>query len=461
MAIARSDNMARRPIERLVRQFQAFAARESSGGILLLLAALLALVWANSSLASSYFTLWHTAVTLGFGTTMVTHDLHFWVNEALMALFFFVVGLEIKREFLVGELASPRQAVLPIVAALGGVLAPAAIYSLLNVGGPGARGWGIPMATDIAFVIGVMALLGSRVPTSLKVFLTALAIVDDIAAVLVIALFYTGQISWEALGIAALCLMVLAAANRLGVRHPLPYVVLGLLLWSAVLQSGVHATLAGVLLAMTIPSRTELNPNEFLHRSRAVLDHFERTAKKEKTVMNDEEQQAAIEALEDSCEQVQPPLHRLEHALHPWVTFFVMPIFALANAGLVFDERILTSVVQPIPLGVVLGLLLGKPIGITLASWLAVRLRVGALPDETTWLQIHGAGWLGGIGFTMSIFVAGLAFREEALLNMAKLGIFTASVLAGIVGSVLLLRNHPSAGADQREGRKHEKPSHR
>ena len=216
----------------------------------------------------------------------------------------------------------------------------------------------------------------------------------------------------------------------------------------------MHATIAGVLLAMTIPSRTEINPRKFLDRGRTVLDHFERTAQKEKTVMNDEEQQAAIEALEDSCEQVQPPLHRLEHALHPWVTFFVMPVFALANAGLVFDERILTSVVQPIPLGVVLGLLLGKPIGITFASWLAVRLRLGALPDGTTWLQIHGAGWLGGIGFTMSIFVAGLAFGGEALLNMAKLGIFTASLLAGIVGSVLLLRTHPSGGDDQRESRK-------
>jgi NhaA family Na+:H+ antiporter len=462
MAVAHSDNTARRPIERLVRPFQAFAARESSGGILLLLATVVALVWANSPWAKSYFSLWHTTVTLGFGENTIVHDLHFWVNDALMALFFFVVGLEIKREFLVGELASPRQAALPIVAALGGVLVPAAIYSLLNAGGTGAQGWGIPMATDIAFVIGVMALLGSRVPTSLKVFLTALAIVDDIAAVLVIALFYTGEISSGALGIATLCLTGLAVANRLGVRHPLPYALLGVLLWGAVWQSGVHATIAGVLLAMTIPARTELNPNEFLKRARAVLDHFECTAEREKTVMNDEEQQAAIEALEDSCEQVQPPLHRLEHALHPWVTFFVMPVFALANAGLVFDERILASVTQPIPLGVVLGLLLGKPIGITLASWFAVRLRLGALPAETTWLQIHGAGWLGGIGFTMSIFVAGLAFEEEALLNMAKLGIFTASLLAGIVGSVLLLRNHQPASKEfsARAG-KHETHSYR
>jgi NhaA family Na+:H+ antiporter len=461
MAIARSDNTARRPIERLVRPFQTFAARESSGGILLLLATLVALVWANCPWANSYFALWHTTVTLGFDAKTIAHDLRFWVNDALMALFFFVVGLEIKREFLVGELASPRQAALPIVAALGGVLVPAAIYSLFNAGGPGARGWGIPMATDIAFVIGVMALLGSRVPASLKVFLTALAIVDDIAAVLVIALFYTGQIFGGALGIAVLCFIALGAANRLGVRHPIPYALLGLLLWISVLQSGVHATIAGVLLALTIPSRTELNPEEFLHHGRTVLDYFERTAQREKTVMNDEEQQAAIEELENSCEQVQPPLHRLEHALHPWVTFFVMPVFALANAGLVFDERTLMSVVQPIPLGVVLGLLLGKPIGITLASWLAVRLHLGVLPEGSTWLQIHGAGWLGGIGFTMSIFVAGLAFKEEALLNMAKLGIFTASLLAGIAGSVLLLRSQPPAGSDQREVGKDEKSPHR
>lgn len=429
-----------RPIDRLVRPFQQFAARETSGGILLLLSTLAALVWANSPWGKSYFALWHTTVTVGFGEFTLSRDLHFWVNDALMALFFFVVGLEIKRELLVGELASPRQAALPIVAAIGGVLVPALLYSALNAGGPGAPGWGIPMATDIAFVIGVMALLGPRVPMSLKVFLTALAIVDDIAAVLVIALFYTAHVAWGAVGVAAICVVALLAANRLAVRHPLPYALLGLFLWAAVLQSGVHATIAGVLLAMTIPSRTELNPHEFLLRSRAVLDRFERTAQNEKTVMNDEEQQAAIEALEHSCEQVQPPLHRLEHGLHPSVTFFVMPVFALANAGVVFDGKLFTSLLQPVPLGVVLGLVLGKPIGITLASWLAVRTRLGSLPAGITWAQIHGAGWLGGIGFTMSIFVAGLAFQDEALLNGSKLGIFIASLLAGIVGSVLLLR---------------------
>ena len=433
-----------RPIERFTRPFQEFAARETSGGILLLLSTLTALVWSNSRWAKSYFALWHTTVSVGFSDFTLSRDLHFWVNDGLMAVFFFVVGLEIKRELLVGELASPRQAALPIAAAVGGVLVPALVYSALNIGGPGAAGWGIPMATDIAFVIGVMALLGPRVPMGLNVYLTALAIVDDIAAVLVIAFFYTAQITWGALAVAAICVVALLAVNRLAVRHPLPYALLGLLLWLAVLRSGVHATIAGVLLAMTIPSWTELNPSEFLLRSRTVLDHFERTARNEKTVMNDDEQQAAIEALEDSCEQVQPLLHRMEHGLHPWVTFLIMPVFALANAGVAFHGDVFTTLVQPVPLGVVLGLLLGKPIGITLASWLAVRSRLGSLPDGITWVQIHGAGWLGGIGFTMSIFVAGLAFKDEAMLNMAKLGIFTASLLAGIVGSLLLRLNSPT-----------------
>jgi NhaA family Na+:H+ antiporter len=342
------------PILRLIRPFQEFAARETSGGILLLLCTVAALVWANSPWAQSYAALWHIPLTLGFSEFTLSRDLHFWVNDALMAVFFFVVGLEIKRELLVGELATPRQAALPVVAAAGGVIVPALIYTAFNAGGQGAAGWGIPMATDIAFVIGVMALLGDRVPLSLKVFLTALAIVDDIAAVLVIALFYTAQISWSAIGVAMLSVGVLLLANRMGVGHPLPYGLLGLVLWGAVLQSGVHATIAGVVLAMTIPSRTELDPRQFLLHSRAVLDHFERAAHSETNVMAHDELQVAIEALEDSCEKVQPPLHRLEHALHPWVTFFIMPVFALANAGVSFGGNFAANLSQPVMLGVVL-----------------------------------------------------------------------------------------------------------
>ena len=431
-------NLPAAPLIRIIRPFQAFAENKTSGGILLLLCTVTALVWANSHWAESYAALWHTNLTISLGGRTLSHDLHFWVNDLLMVIFFFVVGLEIKREVLVGELASVRQAALPIVAAVGGVVVPALIYSFLNAGGPGAPGWGVPMATDIAFALGIMALLGNRVPLGLKIFLTALAIVDDIAAVLVIAVFYTAQISWGALGAAAACLLLLAVLGRLGARRPLTYALGGIVLWLAVLASGIHATIAGVALAMVIPSRTRLDSTQFLARTRRTLDHFESHA--EGSLITDEEQQAAVHALEEACEKVQPPLHRMEHALHPWVTFFIMPVFALANAGVALSGDIGETLARPVTLGVILGLLLGKPIGITLAAWLAVRTGAASLPTGVTWNQIHGAGWLGGIGFTMSLFVASLAFADEALLTMAKLGILTASTCAGIVGSLLLLR---------------------
>ena len=428
------------PIQVLIRPFQEFAAREASGGILLLLCTVVALLWVNSPWAGGYEALWKTKLTLGVAEFALDHDLHFWVNDGLMAIFFFVVGLEIKREFLVGELASARQAALPILGALGGVLVPALIYTALNFGGPGAAGWGIPMATDIAFVIGIMALLGDRVPIGLKVFLTALAIVDDIAAVLVIALFYTAQIVWLAVGAAVVCVLLLVLANRMGVRHPFPYGLLGVMLWLAVLYSGIHATIAGVLLAMTIPSRTELNAPNFLLRSREILAHFECHADQEKSVMTDEEQQVALAALEEACEKVQPPLYRLEQGLHPWVTFLIMPVFALANAGVSFTGELPKYLSEPVTLGVILGLLLGKPIGIGLASWLAVRVRWATLPAGVNWNHIHGAAWLGGIGFTMSLFIAALAFSNPELLKMAKSGILAGSLCAGIIGFVILRR---------------------
>ena len=429
------------PIVTLARPFQEFAGRETSGGILLLACTLIALVWANSPWAQSYTALWHTRFAISLASFNLSKDLHFWVNDALMAVFFFVVGLEIKRELRAGELASPRQAALPILAALGGVVVPALFYTAFNATGPGARGWGIPMATDIAFAIGAMALLGDRVPLGLKVFLTALAIVDDIAAVLVIAVFYTADLAWGALGVAAFCLLMALTANRLGVRHPLPYALIGVVLWMTVLQSGIHATIAGVLLAFMIPSRTAVNQRDFLQHGRAVLDHFERAAQTEPfNILSDIEQQIAVDALEDACEKVQPPLHRLEHALHPWVTFLIMPLFALANAGVSFSGDLGTIVAQPITLGVVLGLLLGKPIGVALAAWLAVRLGMASLPENVSWRHIHGAGWLAGIGFTMSLFMTDLAFTDDAHLTAAKLGILIASLCAGIVGSVILVR---------------------
>jgi NhaA family Na+:H+ antiporter len=404
-----------------------------------------ALVWANSPWSQSYHDLWATHAGASIGQLSFSKTLLHWINDGLMAIFFFVVGLEIKREILVGELASVRQASLPIIAALGGVIVPALIYIAFNFGGPAAHGWGIPMATDIAFVLGVMALLGDRVPLGVKVFLTALAIVDDIAAVLVIALFYTATISWPFLAAAGATVLVLILANRLGFRHPLVYTLLGIGLWIATLESGVHATIAGVVLAFTVPTRTRLDPTEFLGVSREILNYFENAASPEKGVLSDQEQQAAVQTLEEACDKVQPPLLSMEHALHPWVGFLIMPMFALANAGVTITGDIGATLTDPVALGVIFGLFLGKPIGIFGASWIAVRSGIGALPDSARWAHIHGAAWLGGIGFTMSLFVASLAFGEADHLSVAKIGILTASVLAAIAGSLLLMR--PSAAA--------------
>ena len=388
------------PIRRLLRPLQEFFALETSAGFVLLFCTVIALVWANSPWAGNYVALWHTTAGVAFDRFHLLRDLHFWVNDGLMSIFFFVVGLEIKRELLEGELRSPKRAALPILAALGGVVVPAIIYGRLNAGGSGSAGWGIPMATDIAFAVGIMALLGKRVPLGIKIFLTALAIADDLAAVLVIAIFYTGQIAWWDLGMAGVCVLALLAVNRLGIRHPVPYVLLGVVLWILMLESGVHVTIAGVLLAATVPARSDPNGH-----SPSVALWFER-------------------------------------GLHPFVTFLIMPLFALANAGLRFTEGIGETLAQPIALGVILGLMLGKPIGITLASWSAVKLRLASLPRDVSWREIHGASWLGGIGFTMSLFIASLAFRDPALLRVAKFGIFTGSLLAGSIGSLLLMRQY-------------------
>ena len=390
-----------RPISRVLYPLTAFMRAEAAGGIVLIGCALAALVWANSPWAGAYTALWATEITVGPLSETLLH----WINDGLMAVFFFVVGLEIKREVLVGELASLRQAALPIAAALGGMVVPAAIYTAINLGGAGLAGWGIPMATDIAFALGVLALLGRRAPTSLKVFLTALAIVDDLGAVLVIALFYTAQVSWAALGAAAGCLALLVALNRLGARHPLTYALLGLGLWAAFLASGVHATLAGVLLALTIPARTRVDTGEFFRRAHALLRHFDLAGEEAADIRTNADQQAALAELEDLAEGVQTPLQRLEHALHPWVAFVIVPLFALANAGVALGGGLGAALREPVTLGVVAGLLLGKQLGVTGAAWLAVRAGLADLPEGVTWRHVYGAGWLAGIGFTMSLFV--------------------------------------------------------
>ncbi len=428
----------RPPVERIVRPFQDFAHKQSSGGILLIAATAVALVWANSPWSDSYAALWHTKLTVGVGDLSLSKDLTHWINDGLMAVFFLVVGLEIKREVLVGELSSVRNAALPIVAALGGAVVPALIYAAINAGTEGSAGWGIPMATDIAFALGVLALLGDKAPVALKVFLTALAIVDDIVAVLVIALFYTSEVSLGALGVGGLFLLALIVANLIGVGRTLVYALLGVGLWLCFLLSGVHATIAGVLLALTVPAISFINPGAFLERSRYVLDRFEKAGEKGENVLSNEERQAALHALNHAAYKLEPPLHELEHALHPWVVFAIMPIFALANAGVPLGGGITNALTSPVALGIVAGLVLGKQLGITLFAWLAVRSGVSELPDGVGWRHVYGAGWLAGIGFTMSLFISDLAFSDGSLVDTAKLGILLASLIAGVVGWAIL-----------------------
>ncbi len=435
--------------DRLLRPFQEFATVSASSGILLLACTVAALAWANSPWSESYAGLWQTKLTAGFGSFALSKPLILWINDGLMAVFFFVVGLEIKREMLVGELSSVKQAALPMAGALGGMIVPALIYTAFNAGGEGARGWGIPMATDIAFALGALALLGDRVPLSLKVYLTALAIVDDIGAVLVIAVFYTSAIWWASLAAGFLLLAIMIGANLAGFRHPLVYILLGIAVWIAFLKSGVHATVAGVLMAMTIPSRSRIDAPEFLEYGRGALNEFERAAESNKELLTNQDQQAAIHLLENACELAATPLQRMEHGLHPWVTFFIMPVFALANAGVTLDGRLASLLLTPVSLGVIAGLVLGKQIGITLFSWLAVRAGFAALPEQVTWRQIYGVAWLAGIGFTMSLFIANLAFGDSAFLSEAKLGILAASLIAGVTGW-FLLRHTPPAGENSK-----------
>jgi Na+:H+ antiporter, NhaA family len=425
------------PIALLLRPFHEFAKVSASGGLLLMFCAVVALIWANSPWAESYFGLWQTRMTFGLGSFTLSKPLLLWINDLLMAVFFFVVGLEIKREALVGELASFRQAALPVAAAVGGMIAPAMCYIAFNLGTEGARGWGIPMATDIAFALGVLALLGSRAPLSLKVFLTALAIVDDIGAVLIIAIFYTTELSWMSLAIGGVFLLAMFAANLAGVRHPIVYLILGAGLWLAFLKSGVHATVAGVLSAMTIPARARIDVSDFVVRGRALLGEFERAAPAPGDFVS-EDQQAAVGELEEACEQVETPLQRLEHALYPFATFVIMPIFALANAGVSLDGGVVESLTHPVSLGIIVGLFAGKQLGVTLFAWLAVRSGMAVLPGELTWRHIHGASCVAGIGFTMSLFISALAFGGGHLLSLSKVSILAASLLSGLTGWLLL-----------------------
>lgn len=496
------------PGERLARPFTRFARLSSAGGIMLLAMTVLAMVWANSRYADSYNEIFNETKTTiavshmpahdaetehdetgddtieqaseaieegvedrsmvvgkddkhgGHGWEPVTekpmwyqqHSTQMWINDLLMAIFFLVVGLEIKREILVGELASPKRAALPVFGALGGMVGPALIFASINWGKDTIHGWGIPMATDIAFAVGILAMLGSRIPNSLKVFLTSLAIVDDLGALVVIAVFYTDNLQLEYLGYAGAVIALLMFMNILRVRWITLYLVLGLPLWYFVYQSGVHATIAGVLLAMTIPAHARVNAVNFVFSTRKALEVFEKahsdpeTDVKESTV-----RRAAVNAIIANARQVLPPLHRIEYVLHPWVAFFIIPVFALANAGIPIHGGIGENLSDPAAIGIILGLFLGKPLGIVLLAWLACKVGIASLPKGVSWRHIVGAGMLAGIGFTMAIFIANLAYANNAShLEHAKLAILVASTLSAIGGGLVLLscRNAPEPEPD-------------
>ena len=421
------------PYERAIRPFQMFATQEVSGGIVLILATVAALVFANSPVAGNYYDWFKTSVSIEAGNFRESASLLHWINDGLMAVFFLVVGLEIKRELLTGELSTLRQATLPLMAALGGMLVPAVIYFSVNVGGPSASGWGVPMATDIAFALGVLALLGDRVPYGLKVLLAALAIVDDIGAVLVIAVFYSHGVDSAYLVGAGVCLVSLAAANAAGVRSLLVYLTGGVLMWWCVHHSGIHGTVAGVVTAFLVPAKTRIDAKGFFARAKEHLSGFE--SAESGTRMLSGEHESSLHLLERAIERATTPLQRLQHLAHPWVAFAIVPLFAFANAGTPLSLGQFGSLAgDNMAMGVVLGLVIGKPIGILAFSWIAVRLNLASLPEGVQMPHIAGIGLLGGIGFTMAIFIAGLAFQNPQTLETAKSAILLGSLVSGVAG---------------------------
>ncbi len=426
-------NNSKTTIEKILSPVQKFLHTETSGGIVLIIATVIAMIWANSQFAQSYFNLWHQYITLDFGIVELKYSLHHWINDGLMVIFFFVVGLEIKRELIAGELSSLKKATLPIAGAIGGMVVPALIYLIFNYGKEGMPGWGIPMATDIAFVVGLMALLGPKFPLSLKIFVLALAIVDDIGAVLVIAFFYTKEISLNALALAFVILILLFIVNRLHIRNLIVYTILGIILWIAFLKSGVHSTIAGVLLAFFIPAKPRIDETKFLEDTRGLLNEFS-NIEHNSHILTDEEKLNIVFEIERKCERVLTPLQRIENSLHPWVTFFIIPVFALANAGVEISGDLFTNLFNPISMGIFLGLFVGKQTGIFIFSYLAIKMKIAAKIEDVNYTKFYGAGILCGIGFTMSLFIANLAFDSIELLNIAKVGILSASLFSGLIG---------------------------
>ncbi len=444
-AIPRPWSASERRLPRaVVRPFRRFADTEAAGGVVMLVMAVVALVWANSALGDVYRDLWETVISVRLGDLVhIDLNLRGWINDLAMAFFFFVVALEIKREMVRGDLRDPRAAALPVLAALGGMIVPALMFTLFNAGGAGAEGWGIPMATDIAFAVGVLSLLGKRVPSSLVVFLLTLAIVDDLGAIVVIAVFYTSNLSFGWLAIAVACVAGAVVLNRADIRALVPYFVLAAFCWFALHESGVHATLAGVAFGLATPSHAFLRPRHFGPHARVLVAQVERSkaAERQESDQDDEEslEADALNELITLSAESQPPLDRLEHRLLPWTTFVIVPVFALANAGVqVSWDDLVNAFSDSVTLGVMFGLVIGKPLGIFLFALGAVRLGIGKTPAGASLLQVLGVAMLGGVGFTVALFVTELAFEPGALADRAKIGILAASAIAGTIGYVFL-----------------------
>lgn len=424
--------------ERLFNALERFLHVEAVSGVVLLIAAAVALIWANSPAGESYEHFWHLPLSFGLGSLQVSQSLHFWVNDGLMTIFFLVVGLEIRREMYEGALSSIRLSALPLAAALGGVMAPAIIYVTFNTDPLVHRGWAVPTATDIAFAVGVLALLGKSIPSSIRILLLALAIIDDIAAVLIIALFYSSSLDPSGLALAAAGIVLVLAFQHLGFASAVAYIIPGFVLWAGFLQIGIHPALAGVILGLmtpVVPARRREHPVAFIKRA---LNEFGQRVQTEESETDPRELLAPVKQLKRAQRDILPPVIRVQDALHPWVAYGIMPLFALANAGVaVGGVDFHSAASQTVMLGVLIGLVVGKPIGIFLASWIVVRLGWCALPTGATWRGVALVGLLGGIGFTMSIFIANLAFGSVELLNAAKLGVLAASGCAAVLGLIV------------------------
>lgn len=425
------------PFEKIIAPVSRFIHLEYTGGIVLFLSVIVAIIWANSPFHESYHHLWDIKFSIGFDDYVLNKPLHIWINDGLMALFFFVIGLELKREFMEGELSTLKKASLPMMAALGGMLVPAAIFFMINKGLVSEHGWGIPMATDIAFALALLSMAGKHIPGSVKVFLSALAVADDLGAVLVIAFFYTSDLNFVPLGIAAIFLLVLIAGNKLGIRSTAFYLLIGIAVWIGFLLSGVHATIAGVLVAFTIPAVTKINENSFSENLRKLSNDFEQEIPNS-GLLTTSEQHRTIEQVKSLTLAAETPLQKIEYALHPWVAFVIMPLFALANAGIIIGADFFSALVNPVSIGVISGLIAGKFVGVLLFTWLMVKTGLAQLPDQANWKHITGVALLAGVGFTMSLFISNLAFEQPEFIEQAKYGILIASLIAGISGITLL-----------------------